>query len=254
MTTQAQVSIISDDFLSGSIHTGTAGDFGSVGLARSQASTGTWALSGGALTNTGTDARGLGYIVDVSSLAINDTYDTLNLSFDYTYVNASEPLYVHIYGYQNGGGTPMPDSLMVNLGGTKGNASTSKVDRDTALRDKFIITNSVNGAAQGQTAPYRGEASGAYEVIGTAGSQRIEQDFSLSTIISGGPSHLDGYDYIALAFTRGEATASSNIVIDNLNLTVNPAKSDSYVDIPESRTYALLAGITVFSLVVLRRR
>ncbi|CAA6689543.1 MULTISPECIES: hypothetical protein [unclassified Lentimonas] len=253
MTVQAQVSIISDDFSSGSIHTRTAGDFGSVGLGRSQ-STGTWALRRGSLTNKGTNPRGLGYIVDVSRLAINNTYDTLNLSFDYSTDNTSDILYVHIYGYQNGGVTPSSDSLMVNLGATKGNAWTNKVDRDKPSKDGFIITNFVNGAAQGLVAPYRGDASAAHEVLGSAGFQKVEQDFSLSSIVSGAPTHLDGYDYIALVFTRRAAIASSDTVIDNLSLTVNSAKSGSYVDIPEPRTYALLAGIACFSLTVLRRR
>ena len=253
MTAHAQVTIISDDFSSGSIHTSTAGDFGSVGLGRSQA-TGTWALHGGSVTNTGANERGLGYIVDVSRLAINSTYDTLNLSFDYTSVSASDSLFVHIYGYHKGGGTPSSDSLMINMGATKGSAWTSKVDRDTPLKDDFIITNFVNCTAQGPVAPYRGNASGAYEVSGTAGSQAVEQVFSLSSIVSGGPTNLDDYDYIVLVFTRGGTSASSEVVIDNLNLTVNSAKSDNYVAIPEPSTYVLLTSMICFSLVLLRRR
>lgn len=253
MTAHAQVSIISDDFSSGSINTINSGNFGSVGLGRSQ-DTGTWALRGGSLINTGTDPRGLGYIVDVSRLAIDHRYDTFNLSFDYTSGNASDSLFVHIYGYQNGGGTPSSDSLMVKLDTAKGNAWTNKADSDTPLKDTFIITNFVNGAAQGMAKPYRGDASGAFEITGTAGAQSVDREFSLSTIVSGGPTHLDDYDYIALVFMRQAAGKTSAITIDNLNLTVGASKSGSYVDIPEKKATALLVGLTGLAFVLLARR
>lgn len=249
----AKVSIINDDFSSGSINTIHPGTFGSVGLGRSQRS-GTWALRGGSLTNTGVNEHGLSYIVDVSSLAIDNTHNTLNLSFDYTSGNASDSLFVHIYGYQNGGGTLSSDSPMIKVDATKGNAWTNKVDRDRPLKDDFIITNFVNGSAQGMTRPYRGDASGAIELAGTVGPQSFDKDFSLSLVESGGPAHLDDYDYIVLVFTRRVESASSDISIDNLNLSVESSKSDDYVDIPEFSTYALFFGLVGFSFVVLRRR
>jgi hypothetical protein len=249
----AQVPIISDDFSFGSIHAAKAGDFAAVGLGRSQTS-GTWSLRGGSLINTGTNERGLGYIVDVSDLPIDDTYDTLKLSLDYTSNNVVESLCVHIYGYQLGGGTPMPGHSMVNWNATKGNAWTNKVDHDNPLTDDFIITNFVTGAAQGLAKPYRGGVSGAFEVVGRVGSQQVEQDFSLSSIVSGGPNNLDDYDYIVLVLSRRNSSASSQIAIDNLNLIVNSAKSGYYVDIPEPLTSGLLLGVTCFCLLVLRRR
>ena len=252
MGAHAQVRIISDDFSTGSFHTATAGDFGSIGRGRSQ-SEGTWALRRGSLTNAGRDSRGVGYIVDVASLGIQSGHDTLHLSFDYTSSHASDSLFVHIYGYQKGGRTPGRQAPMVHLDANNGNA-WCRNDQDTPLKDLFIITNFVNGAAQGQVEPYRGEASGAFRITGTAGAQSVDQEFSLSSITSGGPSQLAGYDYIALVFTRLIVRASSNTAIDNLNLTVGASKSDAYVDIPEPRAYGLLAGFVAFSLVALRRR
>lgn len=213
---QGAVSLITDDFSTGTVAT-TGLVLSRVGAGRTQSS-GTWAVSGGALTNTGNGAAGdraLAWAIDVSGLSAD--LDGLDLAFNYKASTAGEKIYVHLYGYvvEN---TPDAGSSMLNVGATNGNAWTSGVDTNTPATDKFSITNFVTGAAQGTDAPSRGDALGAFEITGLTGPQSFSRHFDLSIITSGGPANLGGYDYLVLAFAR-ESNTDGSQTIDNVQLT-----------------------------------
>ncbi|WP_162030931.1 PEP-CTERM sorting domain-containing protein [Lentimonas sp. CC19] len=248
LSSHAAVTLISDDFTSGSVSSGGT-VFSEVDTGWVQ-STGTWAISGGSLTNTSTDTtagdRAVAYMIDLSGLGLTASDTKLDISFDFT-AQDSDALYFNLFGYNTTAIAASAGSSLINSGATNGNAWTSGagVDMNNPASDRWAITNLVTGAAQGPDAPNVGEAAQAFSFGGTTGGS-VSESFDLSTIVSGGATNLAGYDYLVLTITRTVPTGltSASVTIDNFNMTA----------IPEPGTYALLAGLAGLSAVMVRRR
>lgn len=182
----------------------------SVGFTRSSWSA--WSISDGVLSNTnleeGSTSEGaLGLMIDLAPF-VGSNYNQIRLSFDYSTANASEELYVHLWGYVDVNSTPTKG--IMNLAAQNGNAW--EIASDT-------LTPYNLGGADGVFTGTRGIASDAAVILtGSSGVQSYRATFDLSSFTTA-PSRLADYDYLALGFARELGGTAPAVTISNVQLT-----------------------------------
>jgi hypothetical protein len=153
----------------------------------------------------------LGIAVDLAEL-VGSPHDQLKLSFDYTTAEATEKLYVHLWGYVNV--SSGPTTSMMNLGATSGNAWESSGSAMTAYN-----LGKPNGAFTGTTAG--GGSDAAVLLTGSTGAQHYRGIFDLSAFTTA-PNSVAGYDYLVLGFTRNTGGTAPAVTISNVVLQEVP--------------------------------
>lgn len=207
VTSRAEVTIIDDDFSSSPVQ--NTGNLlrGSSGWTVRTVSN--WANTNDMLSVSGTAAVGEGacaQIIDLASLGLADE-NALELSFDYATTNEGETIYVHLWGYKENDILSTPSTIIANTGAQNGSAweGTGAVFDDYNLGKADGIWGHVS----------KGIASDAALIL--TGSGTFSNIFNIATF-STAPNALAEYDYIAILFTRNQATTGWT-TIDNVKLT-----------------------------------
>ena len=170
-----------------------------------------WSVANGVLSNSSTvnsrvSEGALGLMIDLASYA-GSGYDKVQLSFDYTLAEASEALYLHLWGYVDVNSTP--DTWTMNLGASNGNAWESSSDAMTAYN-----LGGPSGAFAGKAGD---DGDAAVILTGASGPQSCTVTFDLSSFATA-PNRLEDYDYLAIGFTRKIAGTAPAVTISNFAL------------------------------------
>ncbi len=228
---QAAVILINDDFSSSttSVERVNKGDIDT----DKWMGNGDWSVASGALTSAGIAGSATHLINSVSS---TDTYlDKVTLSFDYS-VGAGSTLYFY-------------STLFTGEAGSNMDGRTSKVDGTYFANDfasgwsgRIGFDGPEYNLVGGSTTTSSTANAVTSFVGGTSGT--FSQTYDISGFGGGGFSIADVSNLIAVFAVNADAVGDGAISIDNFNMTA----------IPESGTYALLAGCFALASIMVRRR
>ena len=216
MGASAQVTLIGDDFSSGSTVNGQL----KIGQSETpELGSGTWRGNGnwtidaglGTMSLSGTAGGGEGGIARLIDLAgiTNISLNQLTLSMDFTTTSATETLYVHLRGFA--GGNQSATKSIFNEDASNGNAwdETGSEFVTKVNLNSGVAFNSGTGTAAGNAVTV---------TDGVAGAHSITNTFDMSAY----GSDLSQYDYLAVIITRNGSGNPTGVSIDSIALTVDP--------------------------------
>jgi hypothetical protein len=214
---QADVDLINDDFSSGSVATSARFYSNQNGLGWYKYSTSLWSISGGVLSNAGTEAGvpsegavGQG----LSTLGLATNYPKISVSFDYS-VGTGSTLYFHLRGLTENG-TISANEMLGNTGAQNGSMQNQCEDNygDMSLLDGTDPLNSTEG-----TVSFAGGTSGTYTATFDL-TLYVWHDDELPGL-SGNITDLTDFDIIEAVFASNVANTDGTgvITIDNLKVT-----------------------------------
>lgn len=185
-----------------------------------------WQIDSSQLQNLlATDAyqaeAGMGIVIDTTSIT-ETGLDSLTLNLTYTLGDASESLYVHLWGVVKTGdplvetGTELSaNDIIAHLGYRQdGLLQDYTFQNDTGLPDVLLVYNLFTGftdVGNPKVTPDHG--------LTFTGSTTPQEHSSVVSLAGHDVDGLDQYDYVFLGFSRDVAGPSSSVVIDNVKLT-----------------------------------
>ena len=175
-----------------------------------------WTLTSAGLSNVSAsnDTVGEGVVaqcIDLTGLEASAAAE-LTLSFDYTTADASEQLFVHLWGCVDL--NPNQNSGIMNLGASNGNAWMSVAAENMAVYN----LGKPNGVFTGTPGL---AADTAVILTGSTGAQSYSGTFDLSTFTTA-PDAVSDYDYLVLGFAREiGGTTNPAVSITNIRLSIN---------------------------------
>ena len=168
-------------------------------------------LSNASSTNNTVGEGAIAKCIDLTDLEASAAAQ-LTLSFDYSTADASEKLYVHLWGCVDL--DPSQNSGIMNLGAQSGNAWVSVAPE---IMEVYNLAKS-DGVFTGAS----GTAADAAAILtGSTGAQTYSATFDLSTFTTA-PDVISDYDYLVLGFAREVGgTTNPAVTITNIRLSID---------------------------------
>lgn len=166
---------------------------------------------------------GVGIVIDTTSIT-ETGLDSLTLNLTYTLGDASESLYIHLWGVVKTGdplvetGTELSaNDIVAHLGYRQdGLLQDYTFQNDTGLPDVLLVYNLFTGVTDvgdPKVTPDHG--------LTFTGSTTPQEHSSVVSLAGHDVDGLDQYDYVFLGFSRDVAGPSSAATIDHLELTLD---------------------------------
>ena len=168
-------------------------------------------LSNASSTNNTVGEGAIAKCIDLTDLEASAAAQ-LTLSFDYSTADASEKLYVHLWGCVDL--DPSQNSGIMNLGAQSGNAWVSVAPEIMEVYNLAKPDGVFTGAS--------GTAADAAAILtGSTGAQTYSATFDLSTFTTA-PDVISDYDYLVLGFAREVGgTTNPAVTITNIRLSID---------------------------------